>query len=65
MGVQDRDYMKRSSAGAGEGNSSADAEEFVAGFLQKHPRFFVYLGIGIGALILISAAVVLLSGRGD
>jgi uncharacterized MAPEG superfamily protein len=63
MGIRDRDYMKRPSdddgpRGSSYSSSSTDsrAEEIARRFFEKYPRFFLYLGIGIG--ILIVAAVV-------
>jgi hypothetical protein len=56
MGIRDRDYMKRPSDDDGENGSSSDskAEEFASRFLQKHPRFLLYVGIAIGALLIIA-----------
>jgi len=59
MGIRDRDYMKRPSDDDGPHNSSSDsnAEEFARGFLEKHPRFFLYVSISVGVLIV--AAVII------
>lgn len=59
MGIRDRDYMKRPSDDDGERSSSSDsrAEEFVSRFLRRHPRFLVYVSIGICALIVIALVV--------
>lgn len=55
MGIQDRDYMRRRPADAGGDGSSAEsrAEEFFARFLRRHPRFFLYVGLGLGALLIL------------
>jgi len=59
MGIRDRDYMKRPSDGNGPRGPSLDskAEEIASRFLQKHPRFFLYVGIGLAALIVIAFIV--------
>jgi len=59
MGIQSRDYMKRTSDGGSHQPSSPDdqLEAFLSGFLRKHPRFFIYLGIGIVFLILLGLFV--------
>ena len=51
--------MKRPSDDDGEGSSSPDskAEELLSRFLQKHPRLFLYVGIGLGVLIVIALVV--------
>ena len=63
MGIQDRDYMKRPSDDDGGRRSLSDsgAEDFLSRFLEKHPRFFLYLGIGIAVLALITLIVVMTS----
>jgi hypothetical protein len=63
MGILDRDYMKRPSDDDGQSDSSSEskAEEFVSRFLQKHPRFFLYVGIGLGALLIIAFIVAMFS----
>ena len=64
MGLQDRDYMRRGSGDGDERRSSPDskAEASLAHFLQKHPRFFLYVAVGLGALILLGLLVARLSG---
>jgi hypothetical protein len=59
MGIKSRDYMKRPSDDDGEGPSTPDnkLEAFLSGFLQRHPRFFVYLGSALVALIIIALLV--------
>jgi hypothetical protein len=66
MGIQDRDYMKRQSrnrsgdgsiSGSGEDGpppTDSKVEEFFSGFLQRHPRFFVYLGVAFAVVIIIA-----------
>jgi hypothetical protein len=55
--------MKRPSDDGDARTSSSDskAEEFLSRFLQKHPRFFLYVGIGLGVLIVIALIVAKLS----
>jgi hypothetical protein len=64
MGIRDRDYMKRPSDDDGDKDSSSDskAEDFASRFLQKHPRFFLYVGIVVGALLIIAVIVDKFSG---
>jgi hypothetical protein len=66
MGIQDRDYMKRRPDDDGDRRSSSGsgAEDFLSGFLEKHPRFLLYLGIGIGVLVLITVTIVIASKPG-
>ncbi len=47
--------MRRRPADAGGDGSSAEsrAEEFFARFLRRHPRFFLYVGLGLGALVIL------------
>jgi hypothetical protein len=58
--------MKRPSDDGDERSAPSDskAEEFVSRFLRRHPRFFVYVSIGIGALIVIAFIVAKLSSSG-
>ena len=66
MGIYNRDYMKRPDDER-EGASSPDArlEAFFSSFLQKHPRFFLYLGIGIVALFALAFVIIKFSGKGS
>jgi hypothetical protein len=59
MGILNRDYMKRPSDDDDGGSSSPDSqvEEFLNNFLRRHPRFFLYVGIGFVALILMALVV--------
>jgi hypothetical protein len=68
MGIQDRDYMKRRPSddddrrGGSSGSSTgANAEEMVSRFLERHPKFFWYAGIALGALVVIGLAIAKLS----
>jgi hypothetical protein len=51
--------MKRPSDDDGERPSTPDGklEAFLSSFLQRHPRFFVYLAIALVALIIIALLV--------
>jgi hypothetical protein len=53
MGIQDRDYMKGSSGGVSRRSGSADekVEAVLSGFLQKHRRLLIILGLIFGLLI--------------
>ena len=64
MGIQDRDYMRRPPDDDDERSSSADsrAEAFFSRFFEKHPRFFLYLLVGLGVLLLMALLVAKLSG---
>ena len=62
MGIQDRDYMKRPpNDGDRRSSSGSEPEDFLSSFLERHPRFFLYLGIGIAVLTLITVVVVMTS----
>ena len=65
MGIQDRDYMKRPSDDDDERGSSTEsgAEEFFSRFLRRNPRFFLYVAIAIGALIIIGLVIAKSSGQ--
>ncbi len=56
MGIRSRDYMKRPSEGDGDRPSTPDGkvEAWLSGFLERNPRFFVYLGAAIVALVIIA-----------
>ena len=56
MGIQDRDYMKKRPSGGGGQSEPLDQklEAFLGGFLARHPRFFLYLGIGFGILFVVA-----------
>jgi hypothetical protein len=42
--------------------SGSKIEVLLAGFFQRHPRFFLYVGIGLGALVIIALIVAKISG---
>jgi hypothetical protein len=56
--------MKRPSDGGGERPATPDGkvEDFLSGFLQKHPRFFIYLIIAIALLVIIGLVVAKFAG---
>ena len=58
--------MKRPSDEDPDRAASADskAEDFLAMFFEKHPKFFLYFGIGLSVLIVVALAIVKLSGQG-
>lgn len=45
--------------------SSPDSrlEAFFSEFLQRHPRFFLYVGIGLAVLVVVAIAVAKLTAR--
>ena len=59
MGIRSRDYMKRPSDGDGGEPSTPDTklEAFLSGFLNKHPKFFIYLSVALVALIVIALLI--------
>jgi len=62
MGIQNRDYMRgRSDDDRGSSSPDDQVENFLNNFLKRHPRFFLYVGIGFVALILIALLVYRLS----
>jgi hypothetical protein len=65
MGIRSRDYMKRPSDDDGERPSTPEGklEDFLSGFLQRHPRFFVYLGIALVVLIIVGLLLAKFSGK--
>lgn len=65
MGILNRDYMKRPSEdddGQG-GSSDSRAEEFFSRFLKRYPRFFIYLGVGLVALLVLVIIIAKLTER--
>ena len=65
MGIQSRDYMKRPSGNDGHQPSTPDGkiEAFLSGFLQRHPRFFIFLGIALVVLVIAALLVAKLSAK--
>ena len=64
MGIEDRNYMKRSSDEGDRFASSPDdkLEAFFSGFLEKHPRFFVHLGIAFAVLAIFAVIAPVVDG---
>jgi len=65
MGIEDRDYMKRSLDDDDQLASSPDdkLEAVFSGFLEKHPRFFVHLGIAFAVLVIVALVAAKLLGK--
>ena len=65
MGIQNRDYMKRPSDDDERRASSSDSklEALLSGFLQRHPRFFIYVGISLAVLVIAAIIVAKLTTR--
>ena len=60
MGIENRDYMKRPSDDdddRGAASSDSKLEAFLSGFLQRHPRFFLYVLIGLAVLVVAAIVV--------
>ncbi len=67
MAIRDRDYMKRPSDdddGARRSSPDSKVEEVLGRFLQKYPRFLLYLGIGVAGLVVVGLVLAKLSGAG-
>ena len=61
MGIQDRDYMKRRSEND-ERDSTADRlEGSVDRFLRRNPRFFRYVFIAFGALVVFALILMMVT----
>ena len=68
MGILNRDYMKRPSDDNDDGRgSSSDSklEAFLSGFLQRHPRFFLYVLIGLAVLVVVAVVLAKLTTKGQ
>lgn len=54
MGLDDRDYMKRSPDDDARRGSSPDEklESFVSGFLARHPKLPMVIGIALVVLVI-------------
>jgi hypothetical protein len=66
MGIQNRDYMKRPPDDDEDRRSSSSdskLEAFLTGFLQRHPRFFLYVGIGLAVLVITAIVVAKLTTK--
>jgi hypothetical protein len=59
MGIEDRDYMRRRPGGGAERGDSTDekVEALFSGFLRKHPRLPVVVGITLVACVIIAILV--------
>jgi len=58
--------MRRPSGEAPRFRPSADdrLDAFFSGFLARHPRFLMYVGVGLGALLVVAWILVRLSAQG-
>lgn len=54
MGFQDRDYMR---SRGDHRPSSESVEQSLSHFLERHPRFFTYVGVLVGALVVVAVAM--------
>ena len=65
MGIQNRDYMKRPSDDDDPRSSTPDnkLEAFFSRFLQRYPKFFVYVGIALAALVIAVVVIVKLTSK--
>ena len=72
MGIQDRDYMRRPPKDDDRRRRARDDsnrqdrapdEGIITSFLRKHPRFLMFVGIGLGALMLIAIIMAKISGH--
>ena len=46
-------------------SSDASAEEFFARFLQRHPRLFIYAGVGLAVVVVFVIVVAVLANRSN
>jgi hypothetical protein len=67
MGIQNRDYMKRPSGEDDQRASTSDArlEAIFSGFLQRHPKLFLYAGLSFVVLVVAAIAVAKFTGKGQ
>jgi hypothetical protein len=68
VGIHDRDYMKRRADDEGDrstSSSESNAEEFLTRFLQRHPRLFFYVGVGLAAVVVVVIIVVVVANRSN
>ena len=57
MGIRNRDYMKRppdDDEDSRASSSNSKLEAWLSGFLRRHPRFFLYVGIGLAVLVIVA-----------
>lgn len=68
MGIQDRDYMRRpppdEDRGRGRRRSPAGRGNPLLDFYEKHPRFLLYVGLGLLGLVVIGLSIVKATGGG-
>jgi hypothetical protein len=68
MGIQNRDYMKRPADDDDDrqaSSSESSAEEFLTRFLQRHPRLFIYVGVGLAIVAVVAVLVAVLANRSN
>ena len=58
MGIQHRDYMKRPEDDDEGRSVDSNVEDLLAGFLQRNPRFFLYVSLALGLFIAFALGVV-------
>lgn len=66
MGIQNRDYMKRRPDDDDDNRSSSSdskLEALFSGLLERHPRFFIYVGIGLVILVVTAVVVTMLAAK--
>ncbi len=65
MGIQDRDYMKRRPEDDDRRHSSSGSgvEDRLRSFLNRNPRFFLYLGVALGTLCLLGLILAKMSDK--
>ena len=66
MGLHDRDYMRRDLDEDGANASSSDEklEAFFSGFLRRHPRVPMVIGVVLVVVLVVTVVVVKLAGKG-
>jgi hypothetical protein len=57
MGIQNRDYMQRPEDDDESRSVDSNVEDFLARFLQRNPRFFLYVSLGLGLFIALALGV--------
>ena len=64
MGIRSRDYMKRPSDDDGDQPVTPDnkLEAFLSSFLKRNSRFFIFLTVGLVALIVIALLIAKFTG---
>jgi len=66
MGIRDRDYMRKRPDEGPSRRSPADSrlEGFLSGFLARHPRLLLGVGIALAALVIIAVVFAAIGGGG-